>query len=468
MTDFLGLHIPGTKRPAPSEEVGVSGTAVFGGYVENNEKNPALGPGTRYKTAADILTNVSVIAASVRYFLNLLANPKWDVVPADESPEAVELAKFVEDVINDMASSWTRIVRRSGMYKFHGFSIQEWTTKKREDGRIGFIDIESRPQHTIERWERDANGRVVGCFQRDPQNGEELALDRWKFLYLVDDTLTDSPEGMGWFRHLVEPAERLAVYLGLEKIGFERDLAGIPVGRAPLTAINKAVKSGALDKAVAKTMVAGLENFVKMEIKKKNTGLVLDSQPFESQTADGSQASGMAQWGIELLTGSAGSIAQLGVAIDRINLEMARIIGTENIFVGSNGVGSNALSKDKSTNLYLNVNSSLVEMAEQFSKDLIAPLFDLNGFDKSKMPKFKPQDVAFKDVEQMAVVLRDMASAGAIMAPDDPAINDLRDMLGISRVDFDATSSLMADLDKEIANGQDNADVDGANGSDNS
>lgn len=433
MARIFGFHIPGTKRVSPNKEVGVSGTPIHGGWIDTGETNPKLSVGTRYKTAANILANISVVAASVRYFLNLLANPKWSVTPADDSPEAEELAEFVQDVIDDLDSSWTRIIRRSGLYKFHGFSIQEWTAKKREDGRIGFVDVESRPQHTIERWEVDENGSIIGVWQRSPQNGEDIPLDRWKLVYLVDDTLTDSPEGMGWFRHLVEPASRLEEYLSLEKVGFERDLAGVPIGRAPITALNRAVQAGTMAKTDADKMIKGLEDFIQMEIKKKNTGMVLDSQTFENQVDAGSQASSIAQWGIELLTGDPGSIAQLGAAVERIELEMARIIGTENIFTGSNGVGSQALARDRSSNLYLNINSTLDEMTEQYTKDLIDPLWVLNGFDEKKKPKFTAEDVSFKDAEQIAAVLRDMASAGAVMAPDDEAINDLRDMIGISR-----------------------------------
>jgi hypothetical protein len=415
------------------KEKGVMGVAVFGGYVDTGETNSLLANGTRYKTAADILANISVVAASVRYFLNLLANPQWHVRPADDSEEAEEAAEFVTDVMDQMASSWTRIVRRTGLYRYHGFGIQEWTAYKREDGRIGIVDIESRPQHTIEKWDVTPNGEVKGVWQRSPQTGEELYLPRQKCVYLRDDTLTDSPEGMGWFRHLVDPSERLKEYLTLEKVGLERDLAGVPVGRAPITAINRAVESGTLSSADANSMIEGLKNFVKMEVKKQNTGIVLDSQPFENQSSDGVQAASTAQWGVELLTGDAGSMQELGDAIHRISVEMARIIGTEILFIGSDGKGSMALSKDKSNNLFLNVNGTLDEMTETFTRDIIGPLWAMNGLDPAIMPKFAHEDVAVRDAEQISITLRNMASSGAILAPDDPAINDLRDMLGISR-----------------------------------
>jgi len=455
------------KKVVPFKEQGEIGVAVWGGYIDSGETNQKVTGSTRYKTAADTLANVSVVAASVRYFLNLLANPQWRVMPANDTQVAKNAAEFVESVVDEMESSWTRIIRRSGMYRFHGFGFQEWTAVKRDDGLIGIKDIEVRAQHTIEKWDVDANGTVKGVWQRSPQTGVEIYLPRWKLIYLRDDTLTDSPEGMGWFRHLVEPSERLKEYLTLEKVGFERDLAGVPVGRAPITALNRAVKAGTLSQAEATTMLEGLKGFVRMEVKKQNTGIVLDSQPFENQSAEGVQAASMAQWGVDLLTSDAGNIAQLNDAIHRISVEMARIIGTEILFIGSDGKGSMALSKDKSNNLFLNVNGTLDEMTEMFTRDLIKPLWDLNGFDPAIMPHFTHEDIAVRDAEQISITLRNMAGAGAVLGPDDPAINDLRDMLGISRaLPFEED---MDDQDREEVDGEDGGgDSDGAESDDDS
>lgn len=340
---------------------------------------------------------------------------------------------------------------------------------KRDDGLVGYTDVEVRAQHTIDKWDVMDNGTVRGVWQRSPQTGDELYLPRWKLVYMRDDTLTDSPEGMGWFRHLVEPSERLKEYLTLEKVGFERDLAGVPVGKAPITALNRAVKAGSLSAQEANDMLDGLKNFVKMEVKKQNTGIVLDSQPFENQSSDGVQAASTAQWAVELLTSDAGNIQQLGDAIHRISVEMARIIGTEILFIGSDGKGSMALSKDKSNNLFLNVNGTLDEMTETFTRDLIQPLWRLNGFDPALMPHFTHEDIAVRDAEQISITLRNMASAGAVLGPDDPAINDLRDMLGISRalpVEFEQ-DEVDDDNDSEEVDGSDSdSDSDGSESDD--
>lgn len=421
------------QQKTPFKEQGVGGFSVYGGYIQTPETNSQLIGSQRWRTAADILCNISIVAASVRYYLNLLAKPAWSFEAADESAAAQEVAELMESIFYDAGASWTRIVRRSGMFKFHGFGMQEWTAKHRDDGRIGIESIEPRPVHTIERWDIDENGGVLGVWQRAPQTGHEIYLPRAKIVYLVDDALTDNPEGMGWFRHLVDPANRIKKYLKLEAMGFERDLSGIPVGRAPIAILNQLVASGDITQAQANDMIKGLKDFAKMETKESTTGLVLDSSPYRAKTDTGETLSSTMQWGMELLTGEATSIQHLGEAVNRLAFDMALIMGTESLLIGREGAGSMALSKDKSQNLWLGINSTLADMAESFDRDIVTPIMAMNGIPEELRPETKVGDVSFQDIEMIGRVLADMSSAGAILAPDDPAIDDLRDLMGISR-----------------------------------
>lgn len=431
---ITGLAMP---KMSPMKEMGVSGTAVYGGYIRTVERSAKWVGQARYRTSTDIALNISIVAAGLHYFLNLLAHPEWSVKPAiEDDAKAIEMAEFVEDVIHDMDTTWARVVRRAGMYRFHGFSIQEWVAKKRNDGKIGLQNIEPRPQFTIERWDTDEKGAVTGVWQRSPQTFEMLGLPRSKIIYLVDDTLSDSPEGIGIFRHMAEPYERLKRYFELEAIAFERDLRGIPIGRAPITLINKAIKEGppnGITEAQGRLLLAGLEDFCKMEVKSKNTGIVFDSQPYESINQGGITEGGYPQWDVSLLQGTAAGLSELDGAVNRLQLELARIMGVESMMMGGDASGNRALSEDKSRNLYLMANSLLANMAFSFERDVIGPLWKLNGFDDKLKPKFTPEDVAFKSVAEVTAALSQMASAGATLRPDDEAINDVRDLLGISR-----------------------------------
>lgn len=426
---FAGRLIPAIR---PMKEQGTTGTSVYGGYVQNADRSPDWNGRQKYITSAELATNVSIVAAGTHYFLNMVAHPQWTCSPSDPDNEAsVRAAKFAENLINDTATPWNRIIRKAAIYRFYGFGIQEWIAKSRGDGLIGIKDVESRPQHTIERWEISDTGKILGVWQRSPQTGALLGLPRQKFLYMVDDTLTDSPEGIGMFRHLAEPYARLKRYLELEVQAYERDLRGIPVGRVPLTKLNEAIRNNVITKAQADAMIASMENMVQIQTKSNNTGMILDSMPYENMTATGPAVSSALQWSLDLLQGGGSAFAEINTVIDRTQREMARIIGVEHLMMGDQG-GNRALALDKSRNLYLIANSILDNIAVQVRSDVLWPIWMLNGFPEHLLPHLETEDVAFKDVEQISATLTRMAQSGAVLAPDDPVINEVRGLLGVS------------------------------------
>lgn len=426
-------HPAPIQRFSPFTELGSSGVAVFGGRVMTREKGRLTFGSQRWITYSDMVANVSIVAAGIRYFLNIVNSAKWTVEPADESDQAKVIAEFVDDVINDMVTPWRRIIRRGSSYRFAGFGIQEWTAKRRLDGHIGLEDIESRPQHTIDTWDVDEKGTVKGVWQVPPQTGRAVYLPRQKLVYMVEDSLTDSPEGLGLYRHMVEPVERLNKYLLLEGRGFERDLRGTPIGRVPYQALDAAVKSGKMTKEKAQMIIQAIEDFVKTQSKAEDTSLVLDSAPYAVETESGKSLSGVLQYGLELLQGQSPDFGNMHVAINRVNTEIARIIGVEHLLLGGESSGNRALSEDKSRNFYLTSNGTLDDLKDAGDKDVIIPVCDMNGIPEQLRPTLKHSDISFRSVQEITAALRDLATAGAILSPTDPAIDDVRDMLGIQK-----------------------------------
>lgn len=421
------------KIDNPMDAIGHAGFVQFGGLLNSNEKNAKLTGTAKYTTYSQLLANTSIMGAGVRYFLNLVSKANWKINPVDDTPEAVAAAEFLESVIYDMETTWYRVVRRSALYRFYGFGVQEWTAKVREDGKIGFKDIEPRAQSTIEKWDVDLHGKVSGVIQRSPQTQREIYLPREKLVYLVDDSLNDSPEGLGLFRHLVDPAQRLARYEVLEGFGFEADLRGVPVAKAPIALLAQAVADGKITKEQKAQMEQPLRDFLSNHIKNPRLGLLLDSSTYTSQD-EASSPSSVPHWAVDLLDVNTSSQEAVAAAIHRLNLEIARVLNVEGLLLGADGKGSLALSKDKTNALYLVVDSTLNEIVEAFEKDILDPLWQLNGFDNRLKPEMKTEAIQFRDVEQMTAALRDMAAAGAVLAPDDPAINEIRDIMGLSNV----------------------------------
>lgn len=418
-------------RTRGAKTIGVSGVVNYGGFLLESEENVKLLGVEKYKTYSNILANVSIIGAGTRYFLNLVAKPSWRVEPANQTPEAIEAAEFVQTVMDRVNTPWSRIIRRAAMYRFYGFSIQEWTAKRFKDGRIGLKDIAPRPQSTITRWKTDRIGEVQGVWQTDPQNYHEIFLPREKFIYLVDDSINDSPEGLGLFRHIIEPAKRLQRYEELEHIGFETDLRGVPVGKAPFAALQRKVKSSEITQEEADALTKPMRSFMENHIRGNKTALMMDSTPY--QTSDeGQKPSTTPLWDIELLKSGITSQDAIYKAIMRITTEIARVLGVEGLLLGGSDRGSLALSKDKSHNFYLIVDSTITELLASYQKDFIGPLWDLNGFDEELKPTLKADVVQFRDVESISRALRDIQTTD--MTEEDAALGELFDLLGLSRL----------------------------------
>ena len=264
---------PLAKAAGPTAAIGSSGLQSFGGYVLTGERSAALQGTRRFQTYADMLANTSIVATGTRHFLNILTKASWSVQPAKDEhgqplPGAQEVADLVEACMGDMATPWFRVVRRAAMYRYFGFSVQEWTAKRRADGRIGIADVSARPQVTIERWDLDPTGSVLGCFQRVTAGAREVYLPRSKFIHMVDDALNDSPEGLGLLRHAVRACDRLRGYEDLEQVGFETDLRGIPVGRAPISDLREQLNKKTITGAQFAKALSAVDSFVKNHIKK--------------------------------------------------------------------------------------------------------------------------------------------------------------------------------------------------------
>lgn len=419
-------------RVNPTSTVGHMGTAIYGGYIVENERDARLTDREKYRTFSEVLTNCSVAAAGIRYFLNLCAAADWEFKAADH-PRGEELAEQAKKILfEDPRTSRARIVRRAAMYRFYGFSTQEWTAFRRPDGVMSFIDIAPRAQLTIERWDVDTAGEVLGVVQRNPQNQTETYLPRGKLLYIVDDSLNDSPQGLGLLRHIVEPAKRLQLFEQLEGIGLSTDLRGVPIGRAPYAELSRRVESGEITTEQAINAVKGIEGFVRGRNRANSElGLLVDSEVYAS-IDEAARPSAQKKFEIDLLQGNSTSLPDVARAITRLNGEIARVLGVEAILLGDGDRGSFALSQDKTNQFALTIDATLKELGDSFERDLLPTAWMLNGWPPEAMPKIKPSEVRFRDVEQIAAALRDMGQAGAVLTPEDEAVAEVFALMGLT------------------------------------
>lgn len=424
---------PSAPPPAPDERVGSGGTSTYGGYVENREASAALRGSQRHKTLADMVLNIAIVATAVRRVYRLVGAVSWTMAPARgdgiDEEAAKDAADFAAHAIFDATKDTTPVgkwAKRIASAEFFGASVQEWTARAADDarfpGRVVFDRIDWRPTHTIDRWDADANGKIHGVWQRLIDTGSLVYLPRAKLVYHVDDELSDNPEGTGLLRHAAETVRRLGAYLAIEGKGYQNSVNGNMVGRAPVAAM----RADKLTEAQITEAKSGLKDYLENHRKKEDLHIVLDSRTYKNP--DGSP-SNVPMWGIDVLE-AGNDLDELGKAIQRDLWLAAVVLHMEHVMLGSSG-GSLAMQAQKSADFYRFVEGLLETIAAVISRDLIGPLWIMNGIDPSLKPTPKFGRLAMRDIGEVIAAIAQLSSAGVTLDRSDDAVKAIMDFLGL-------------------------------------
>jgi phage gp29-like protein len=96
--------------------------------------------------------------------------------------------------------------------------------------------------------------------------------------------------------------------------------------------------------------------------------------------------------------------------------------------LGGGSNGSYALSKSKSDLFLRALESYIHTIVDILNKQLIEPLWRLNGLDFALMPKIKAGDVASHDLKEMGAYLRNLNGANITVADDLDIVNALMEI----------------------------------------
>lgn len=433
---------PAIPNRPPSQRRSVSGTPSHGGYVTTRETNELLIGSAKHKTYSNLKLNVSIVAAGLRYFNALISKAEWKLEPADDSTEAQRIADACDYAIRHMESTWADVTERTSAFAWDGNSVHELVAKRITggdwDGLIALENAYPVAPHTITRWVMGAKG-LDGIHQRNVSGGPEIPLPRRGLLYLVDNAITDSPEGTGLLRHCVEPAQRLARLQQLEGRDYETSIAGMPVISAPLS---KMADEADADERLATQHAAtraALEGFIDNHLKAADRGLLLESEPWADATGN---LTNVRKMFLEIMRGDASSLVPIASAINRYVHDIARILGMEMLLLGSDGVGSLALGQVKADVLALLISSVLGKLCAAVDRDVIRWLGELNGWPVELLPRARVGSVDFRGPEARAELLKSLAAAGVVFQRSDRLVGEVIREANLTWTDEDANADL--------------------------
>lgn len=222
--------------PRTRTEKGAIGLPLFAGRLSLDLNRRLRWPaaGLIYR---DMLDN-SPPAAALWTAIRTLLRTDMQVVPGGTTDADKGAAELVESALGDMRDPISTLIRQMASASLYGFCVHETVYKRRADGLVGWSSWSLRRQETLDRWEKDKNGRVSGFTQRPPPEYKTATI--WfsptgkpsgagTGIHLVADDSDGSPEGRGALRSMYRYWYMVTQFELLAGISLERFGTGMPV-----------------------------------------------------------------------------------------------------------------------------------------------------------------------------------------------------------------------------------------------
>ena len=418
------------------QELGVGGLNTTDGQIRSDEFLRELRGHKAIEKFREMRDNDSTIGAVMYATEQVLRDVPFQVQPSDDSDAAKKEAEFVEQVLSDMDHSLDDHISEALSSLSYGFALFEVVYKRRggskttnpkkfskyDDGRIGVRKLASRAQWTVDSFELEQQtGEVLGVNQRksyvmrpNSMGANDNFIPSSTLIHYRTTTTNNDPSGRSILRNAYKSYTYLTKLQNVEAIAVERELHGIPIGRMPAEYL-------ASDASAGQIALKNKFESILRDLKNNEQGFALlpsdlyvdvDGKPTEQRLMD-----------IELITSNGTRNIDINPIINRYQHDIARSVMAEFLMLGSSATGSYALSKSK-TDLYLRALESYINsIFDVINKQLLEPLWRLNGLDFSLMPTIVPGDVAPHELKEIGAYLRNLNGADINLA-DQPDIVD--------------------------------------------
>lgn len=411
---------------ATTEEIGTAGLRSYSGVISEEYDTKLSGAQGRrvYRQMADD----PVIGAMLFAIDRLIRGVKWKVEGGDE-----EARQFIDEARSDMSQTWPDTVSEilsmltygwsyfELVYKIRGGNTDDGATRSRHrDGRIGWRKWALRSQDSLERWELDRGGGVQAMVQRT-SSGKPARIPIEKSLHFRTSAYKGNPEGRSLLRSAYRPYYFRTNIENIEGIGVERDLAGLPVVKAPAAWFKSTATTD------EKKLLQSLTEMVKNVRRNEQEGVILP-EAYDDK--------GNPLIKLELLASSSRRQFDTSRIIDRHNVVMLMSVLADFLMLGHQQVGSYALGGTKSVLFARALNSLLETICEVINRFAIVRLLALNGVSTDDPPRLSAEPLDEVNLDDLANLIQKVK-----MPLDLPTENVLRGRAGLpERAEDDETN----------------------------
>lgn len=425
------------------QELGVAGAKISGGFV-HEDILPSLHGQNGVRTFTEMRLNNDIISAFMFAVEMTIRSVKFCVESDAEGTKAQEAIEFLKGVLfDDMEHTWDDFLSDILSMLTYGWQYSEIVFKLRQgmvtddptrrskfnDGKVGIRKIADRSQSTLDRWEVSNTGEILGLWQYPP-NGSiaPIFIPIEKAILFRPHQWKNSPEGRSPLRGAYRSWYFLKRIEEIEAIAIEMDATGVPVVYIP----NDILKDR------ANPYRREYEELVKNIKYNSQGGVVLPSDMYSDYDGKPSAAP---QVRLELLSIDGQRSIDTDKVITRLQRNIVRTVMADFLMLGTSGTtggGSFALSQDKTKMFTMAVDGWLDCIVETINRVLVLKLWEVNGFDLEMMPKLAHKGAAPDDIEKLGAFIKDLATSGAVMFPDDDLEDHLRNAAGLPAKPVDA------------------------------
>ncbi len=426
------------QRPSPQRvkkatstdfaEVGSTGLQVNGGVVTQDFLRQLQGRAGSavYKEMAE---NHPVIGATLSAIEMLFRSVEWTVEPSDSDDQrSIDEAEFVASCMGDMSSSWQDFISSVLGFLVYGYSFHEIVYKRRDgrtddgtssrfdDGRIGWRKMPLRSQETITEWVFDSTGGIEGAIQQDPSTGSTVFLPIDRCLLFRTTTRMNNPQGRSILRSAYVSWYYQKRIIGIEAIGIERDLAGMPVALVPPQLLSDSATSAET------AALSAIKEIVRNIRRDEQDGLVF---PLAYDPDTGNLA-----YDIKLMSTGGRRQFDTNQIIARYDTRIAMTMLSDFLLVGHDRIGAQALSVSKIELFQDSISAYLANMADVLNSYAIPRLMRINGVSDDLAPTISYTAPRAPDLDTISNYVSKLTTSGA-MIPDDQLDDYLRDVAGL-------------------------------------
>ena len=389
-----------TPRKTAITELGGAGTPIFAGVIDTSEYVSELKDDKLIDTVNEMRWSDATVSLALKVCTLPILSAEWDVEPASEDPQDVEIAEIVKDnLFEGMSTTWQDTLREALLSLAFGHYVFE-IVYKQDGGLFLWKKWAPRLPKTIRKWNTE-KGSLVSIEQQFQQDEayKTVTIPIEKLIIFIHMKEGDNWKGTSVLRQGYKHWFYRDKYYKIDAIATERAGVGIPIIYLP---------EGAGDEDKAKAEELG-------------TNLRASEQSYIMFPSK--------EWSIEMLDMKIQTYKDVKPMLDHHTREILKSVLAEFVELGSGSTGSWALSRDK-TGFFLDALDSVAKGIEDaINNYAIKRLVDLN-WTVDKYPRLTHGDIGMVDIEKLANAIQSLAIIGGI-TPDPELESYLRVIMNL-------------------------------------